>query len=72
MDDEFPLLLDLTIDEASQALAAGQISSELLVTAYIKRIEEASEFRAVLQINPDVLSDARDLDEERIRSGSRG
>ncbi|KAF2762059.1 glutamyl-tRNA amidotransferase subunit A [Pseudovirgaria hyperparasitica] len=50
----------------------GLFTSVELVKAYLARIEEASEFKAVLQINPDVLDVAESLDQERTRSGSRG
>ncbi|KAK7409129.1 hypothetical protein QQX98_008679 [Neonectria punicea] len=43
-----------------------------LVKAYLARIEEASEFKAVLQVNPEAVAAARELDEERVRSASRG
>jgi Asp-tRNA(Asn)/Glu-tRNA(Gln) amidotransferase A subunit family amidase len=42
-----------------------------LVKAYLARIDEASEFKAVLQVNPEALIAAQHLDEERLRSGSK-
>ncbi|KAF2259246.1 amidase signature enzyme [Lojkania enalia] len=67
-----PSLLHLTIEEASDGLQSGLFTSAHLVKAYLGRIEESSEFNAVLQVNPDALSVAQQLDEERVRSGSRG
>jgi hypothetical protein len=43
-----------------------------LVKAYLARIEEASEFRAVLQVNPEALLAASKADEDRLRLGSKG
>lgn len=40
--------------------------------AYLARIEEVSDFKAVLQVNPDALTAAQQLDDERVRSGRRG
>ncbi|KAK0110115.1 hypothetical protein ONS95_002770 [Cadophora gregata] len=67
-----PSLLTITIEQASEGLAAGRFTSADLVKAYIARIEEASHFKAVLEVNPDALSAAKTLDEERSRSGSMG
>lgn len=68
----FPPLLSISIDDAAEGLQAGRFTSVELVKAYLARIEEASEFRAVLQVNSDVLQAAQSLDEERQRSTSRG
>ena len=44
-----------------------------LVKTYIARIEEVNEeFSAVLEINSDAVSIAKELDDERNRSGRRG
>ena len=69
---DLPSLLDIDIETTSEGLASGRFTSVDLVKAYLARIEEASYFKAVLQVNPDVLTVAQDLDDERIRSGSRG
>lgn len=66
-----PSLLHLSIADISEALQSKQISSYDLVNAYIQRIEETKEFRAVLEINSDALHVARDLDDERVQSGPR-
>jgi amidase len=66
------LLLNITIEKASQGLESGRFTSVDLVKAYLARIEEASRFNAVLQVNPDALAVAKHLDDERVRSGSRG
>ncbi|KAI1281196.1 amidase signature enzyme [Xylaria sp. FL0933] len=67
-----PSLASVTVEQLSRHLDAGDITSVDLVRAYISRIEEASEFKAVLQLNPDALSVALVLDQERSQNGSRG
>lgn len=67
-----PPILDLTIDLVQEGLISGTFTSVDLVKAYIARIAEASEFNAILQVNPDAVVVAQQLDEERTRTGSRG
>lgn len=56
-----------------KALTAGECTSEDLVHAYIERIHRYNPLiNAVLEINPDALEIARELDQERKTSGSRG
>lgn len=69
---DLPSLLHLNIENASQGLQSGRFTSVDLVKAYLARIQEAFEFRAVLQVNPDALAVAQQLDEERGTSGCRG
>ena len=69
---DLPSLLDMDIEKTSEGLAAGHFTSVDLVKAFLARIEEASYFKAVLQVNPDALTAAQALDDERIQSGSRG
>lgn len=69
---DLPPLRELTLEKASEGLRLESFISADLVKAYIARIDEVSEFNAVLQINPDALEVARRLDEERTRTGSRG
>ncbi|KAH6649416.1 glutamyl-tRNA amidotransferase subunit A [Chaetomium tenue] len=69
---DLPPLLHLTIKETADGLQSGRFTTVDLAKAYLARIDEASAFKAVLQINPDALSVAQRLDEERTRSGSRG
>jgi amidase len=60
------------LKKASEGLQSAHFTSVDLVKAYIARIHEVSEFNAVLQINPDAVTDVKNLDEERLRTGSRG
>ena len=57
-------------------LAAGRVTSEELVRAYLKRIDDIDRngpaLRSVLMVNPHALADARALDVERKSKGSRG
>ncbi|KAK4141225.1 amidase [Dichotomopilus funicola] len=52
---QLPPLMHLTIEYASRGLESGRFTSVALTKAYLARITEASEFRAVLQVNPNAL-----------------
>src|SRR5262245_3956596 len=69
-------LEERSISEISADLAAGRISSEWLVNAYLERIRELDRsgptLRSVLTLNPDALEQARALDRERETRGPRG
>jgi amidase len=69
---DLPSLLNITIEKASEGLKSGRFKSVDLVKAYLARIEEAAEFNAILQVNPEALTVAKHLDDERVYSGSRG
>ena len=69
-DDEFPSLLDATLDELRHGLDSGFFSSVDLTNAYISRIKEVNaELRAVNEINPDALAIAAEMDEARKGKG---
>src|ERR1700733_3155141 len=57
-------------------LAAGRVTSEELVRAYLKRIDEIDRggpaLHSVLTVNPDAIAQARALDAERKARGPRG
>jgi amidase len=57
-------------------LASGRVTSEELVRAYIKRIDEIDRsgpaLHSVLAVNPDAIAQARALDAERKARGPRG
>lgn len=64
--DDFPPLLDATLDELRHGLDAGLFTSVDLTKAYIARIQEvADELHAVNEINPDALSIAARMDAAR-------
>ena len=70
--------LDLTsasVRELGQAMEAGRLDSEMLVTQALARIEAYDDagpaINAVLHVNENALAEARALDNERARSGPR-
>ena len=68
-----PKLNNVTLDELNDGLNNGYFNSVHLVKAYRARILEVNdEFRAVLEVNDDAEMIAQSLDEERLKSGSRG
>jgi amidase len=67
-----PNLLNISIEEVADGLQSGWLTTVDLTKAYLARIDEASDFNAVLQINPDALSAAQKLDDERKNGTSRG
>lgn len=65
-----------SIGALQSALAAGRVSAEALVAAYLARIARYDQagpaFRAVLALNPHAREDARTLDAERRAGRLRG
>ncbi|MCJ1479149.1 hypothetical protein MMC13_007833 [Lambiella insularis] len=71
--DHIPKLIDITLDDIAQGLDFGHFNSEHLVKAYQERNREIDhDFKAILELNEDASSIARDLDNERKLSGRRG
>lgn len=69
----YPGLLEATTDELASGLQAGLFTSVDLVNAYISRILEVNDtVHAVVEINPDALIIAADLDAERVKGQTRG
>jgi len=64
-------LLELTIEQASSCILTGSFRSVYLTKAYLARIDEASSFKSVLQVNPDALSMAQGLEDELHQTGPR-
>ncbi|RCW39607.1 amidase family protein, partial [Paenibacillus prosopidis] len=66
-------ILDADLVSMQKAMTSGEYTSEALVLAYIERIHKYNPLiNAVLEINPDALEIARNLDLERNTTGSRG
>jgi amidase len=66
-----PNLLNITLDDVADGFDTGQYTSQDLVKAYTERIAEVNhQFKAVLQVNPDALSIAYSLDQERKVQGT--
>jgi amidase len=67
---------EATIADLQAAMISGKKTSITMVKAYLRRIAEIDTagptLRSVIELNPDALSIARDLDEERKRRGPRG
>ncbi|MEZ4864294.1 MAG: amidase family protein [Caldilineaceae bacterium] len=68
------LLSDATILDLQQALAAGTLTSTELVTYYLDRIRryDIDKLNSVLELNPQALAIARQLDDERAAGNVRG
>ncbi len=69
-------LNEATISGLQEQMQAGRITSVELVKAYLKRIREVDQagpkVNAVMEINPDVLEIAKQLDAERKAGNLRG
>ena len=67
---------EATISELQSALSSGQLTARQLTEIYIQRIEELDrqgpQLRSIIEINPDALTIAEELDKERQAKGSRG
>jgi len=72
----FPDLYEASIAELQQGLESHQFTSVDLVTAYFARIDEVNlqgpTLRAVIEMNPSAIAQARELDVERRLFGPRG
>ena len=68
--------IDITtmgIVELQDALKKGYITSEQLVNIYLERIQEYDGmFNSINQLNPNALSEAQKMDEERKSGNVRG
>lgn len=63
----------LDIKQLQAAMESGEMLSEELVEWYLERIERYDgQLKAIIELNPDALAMARELDRERKISGSRG
>jgi amidase len=67
---------EATLGDLQAALATGRQTALSLTRAYLRRIEDLNQrgpaLRAVLEVNPDALAIARDLDAQRKAKGPRG
>ena len=67
---DVPPLLDATLEQLRHGLDGGSFTSVDLVTAYLGRIAETDHLHAVTEINPDALSIAAQLDDQRRHNAS--
>jgi amidase len=69
-------LEEMTLADLQGAMQSGKSSALSLAKKYLARIEEIDQrgptLRAVIEINPDALALARELDRERKAKGPRG
>lgn len=67
---------EATISQLQFALSNGQLTARQLTEIYIQRIQKLDwhgpQLRSVVEINPDALTIAEELDNERQRKGPRG
>lgn len=71
--EDFPPLIEATLEDLVSGLDSGLFTSVDLVNAYTARILEVnSTLRMVTELNPDALSIAAALDSERASGTSRG
>jgi amidase len=67
---------EFSIDQLQAVMASGRATSKSLVSRYLARIaaidQQGPRLQAVLETNPDALTLAAGLDEERKRKGPRG
>ena len=70
--DPFPELVEVTIGELQAKMKSGQLTSRRLVEMYLERIKQVdTKTRSVIEINPDALAIADQLDKERKRGHVR-
>ena len=73
--DDFELD-EQTISDLGQKLSAGKYTSEELVNLYLKRIESidtnGTQLNAIIEINPEAVSIAKQMDDERKNGKIRG
>jgi amidase len=73
--DDFKLN-EVSIDELQQKMQDGEYTSRSITEQYLKRIKEIDQngpgINSVIEINPDALTMADDLDEERKKGSVRG
>lgn len=67
---------EATISDLQSRMKSGQITSQALTQAYLSRINDIDKrgpgLNSVIEVNPEALSIAESLDEERKSKGSRG
>jgi amidase len=68
----FPELVEVTIDQLQARMRSGQLTSRRLVEMYLERISQIdTKTRSVIEVNPDALAIAGQLDKERKRGRVR-
>jgi len=71
--DPYPELVEATIADLQAKMKAGPLTSKRLVEMYLERIKEIdTKTRSVIEINPDALAIAEQMDRERKNRKTRG
>lgn len=69
-------LEEATVTQLQEAMRSGRFSSQSITQMYLNRIRELDRrgpvLRAIIEVNPDALSEAGRLDEERREGHVRG
>ena len=66
-------IVEADIISMQKAMESGSTSSEDIVRQYLDRIHKYdSDIHSILEINPDAIQIAKELDQERQETGSRG
>ena len=69
-------LEELTVEDAQKGFQSGQLTAQSLTAAYLARIDaidrHGPSINAVIELNPDALKIAAELDRERKSKGPRG
>ena len=69
-------LEEATVTRLQEAMRSGRLSSHSITQMYLNRIQELDRrgpaLRAIIEVNPDALSEAERLDEERREGHVRG
>jgi len=64
--DPYPELVEVTIPELQAKMKSGALTSRRLVEMYLERIKQVdTKTRSVLELNPDALAIADQMDKER-------
>ena len=64
--DPFPELVEVTISELQAMMKSGKLTSRRLTEMYLERIKQVdTKTRSVLELNPDALAIADQMDKER-------
>src|SRR5450759_3584399 len=75
-EEVFSQVEEATIFQLQEAMSSGRLTAERLVELYLERIEDIDRhgptLKSIIEINPECLEIARQLDRERADSGVRG
>ncbi len=67
---------EMTLEQMRRQMESGEMTAQSLLRAYLERIEQLDrqgpELRSIIEINPDAMTIAEQLDRERQGKGPRG